>query len=82
MLLEPAAGLEHLLGVDLDVGRLALEAAEGWWMSSRALGSASRLPSAPPMTTSEPADMATPKQMVCTSRRDVLHRVVDGQAGA
>ena len=40
---------------------------EGWWISSRALGSASRLPSAPPITISEPADMATPKQMVCTS---------------
>ena len=36
--------------------------------SNRAFGSAIRLPSAPPMTTSEPADMATPKQMVCTSQ--------------
>ena len=41
--------------------------AEGWWMSIRELGSASRLPLAPPVSSSEPIDIAIPKQIVCTS---------------
>ena len=41
----------------------------GWWISRREFGSAIRLPSAPPTRISEPADMAMPKQIVCTSGR-------------
>ena len=39
----------------------------GWWMRMRALGSAARLPSAPPARISEPPDIAIPKQVVATS---------------
>jgi len=41
--------------------------AVGWWMSRRALGRAIRLPSTPPARISDPADIAIPKQIVCTS---------------
>ena len=41
--------------------------AEGWWMRMRELGSASRLPLAPPVSSSEPIDIAIPKQIVVTS---------------
>ena len=40
---------------------------ETWWMRTRAFGRAIRLPGAPPVSSSEPMDMAMPKQMVCTS---------------
>ena len=53
----------------------------GWWMSIRPLGSVWRLPGAPAVSSSAPIDIATPQQIVCTSRRDVLHRVVDREAG-
>ena len=33
---------------------------EGWWMSTRAFGSTMRLPAAPPVRISDPADMAIP----------------------
>ena len=39
----------------------------GWWMRILELGSAIRLPSAPPVSSSAPIDIATPKQIVCTS---------------
>ena len=39
----------------------------GWWIRRREFGSARRLPSAPPVRISEPADIAMPKQIVCTS---------------
>ena len=41
--------------------------ADGWWMSCRELGSAMRLPGAPPVSRSEPMDMAMPTQIVATS---------------
>ena len=41
---------------------------EGWWLRIRALGSAIRLPGVPPARISEPIDIATPKQIVCTSQ--------------
>ena len=66
-LVDALAQLEDLAGVDLDVGRLALEAADGWWMRMRLLGSAIRLPGAPPASSSEPMLIAIPKQIVCTS---------------
>ncbi len=39
----------------------------GWWMSTRLLGSAIRLPAAPPASSSAPMLIATPTQIVCTS---------------
>ena len=39
----------------------------GWWMRMRAFGSAIRLPGAPPVSSSEPILIATPKQIVRTS---------------
>ena len=33
---------------------------EGWWMRMRLFGSAIRLPSAPPVRISDPADIAIP----------------------
>ena len=41
--------------------------ADGWWMRMRLLGSDMRLPFAPPVSSSEPIDMATPQQIVDTS---------------
>ena len=41
--------------------------ADGWWMRIRLLGSATRLPGAPPVSSSDPMHMAIPKQIVCTS---------------
>ena len=46
----------------------------GWWMRMRLLGSAMRLPAAPPASSSEPMLMATPKQIVRTSGR--MNRIV------
>jgi hypothetical protein len=40
---------------------------DGWWMRIRELGSASRLPGAPPASSSDPMLIATPNPMVCTS---------------
>ena len=37
---------------------------EGWWIMIRLFGSATRLPLAPPVRSSEPIDIAMPKQMV------------------
>ena len=41
--------------------------AEGWWIRILLFGSASRLPGAPAISSSEPIDIATPQQIVCTS---------------
>ena len=41
--------------------------AEGWWMRIREFGSAMRLPLAPPVSSSEPIDIATPTTIVDTS---------------
>ena len=41
----------------------------GWWIRMRPFGSAQRLPGAPPVSSSEPMLIATPKQMVATSGR-------------
>ena len=38
-----------------------------WWMRILALGSAMRLPFAPPASSRAPIDIAMPTQMVCTS---------------
>jgi hypothetical protein len=38
-----------------------------WWMRIFALGSAMRLPFAPPARRRAPIDMAMPTQIVCTS---------------
>ena len=40
---------------------------EGWWLRIREFGSAIRLPGVPPVSSSEPIDIAMPKQIVCTS---------------
>ena len=40
---------------------------DGWWMRIRLFGSDIRLPLAPPMSTRDPADIAIPQQIVCTS---------------
>ena len=40
---------------------------EGWWISWREFGSAIRLPGAPPVSSSEPIDIAMPTQIVATS---------------
>ena len=40
---------------------------ETWWIRIFALGSAMRLPSAPPASSSAPIDIAMPTQIVCTS---------------
>ena len=39
----------------------------GWWIRMRLFGSAMRLPAAPPVSSSDPMLIATPKQIVCTS---------------
>ena len=41
--------------------------ADGWWIRIRLLGSAIRLPFAPPASSSEPIDIATPTHIVATS---------------
>ena len=41
--------------------------ADGWWIRIRQLGSEKRLPCAPPVSSSEPIDIAIPKQIVATS---------------
>ena len=40
---------------------------ETWWIRILALGSAIRLPFAPPASSSAPIDIAIPTQIVCTS---------------
>ena len=40
---------------------------ETWWIRILALGSAMRLPGAPPASSSAPIDIAIPTQIVCTS---------------
>ena len=40
---------------------------ETWWIRIFALGSAIRLPAAPPASSSAPIDIAMPTQIVCTS---------------
>jgi len=39
-LIEPLADLDDLLGLDADVGGLALEPPRGWWIMIREFGSA------------------------------------------
>ena len=39
----------------------------GWWTRIRELGSAERLPAAPPASSSEPIDIAIPQHTVATS---------------
>ena len=41
--------------------------ADGWWIRIRELGSAIRLPFAPPASSSEPIDIAIPTHIVATS---------------
>ena len=41
--------------------------ADGWWMRMREFGSDMRLPFAPPVSSSEPIDIAIPTQIVATS---------------
>ena len=41
--------------------------ADGWWMRIRELGSDKRLPLVPPASSSEPIDIAIPKQIVWMS---------------
>src|SRR5215210_2333337 len=57
-LVQTPAQLDDLAGVDLDVGRLALEARGDLVMRIFALGSAIRLPFAPPPRSSAPIDIA------------------------
>ena len=38
--------------------------ADGWWIRIRLLGSEKRLPLAPPVSSSEPIDIAIPTQIV------------------
>ena len=74
-LLDAAAQLERLAGVDLDVGRLALVAAAGLVdEDARSSGSAKRLPGVPPASNSEPIDIAIPQQVVATS--GLMKRIV------
>ncbi len=40
---------------------------ETWWIRIFAFGSESRLPGAPPDSSSAPIDIAMPTQIVCTS---------------
>ena len=54
--------------MDLDVGRLALEPGRRLVdEDAREFGSAMRLPGAPPVSSSEPIDIAIPTQIVATS---------------
>ena len=46
----------------------------GWWIRMRELGSAWRLPGAPPARISEPIDIAMPQQIVRTS--GLMNRIV------
>jgi hypothetical protein len=62
-----ALGVGHLLGLDGDVGGLALHAAEGWCIMIRAWGSAKRLPGSPAHSRNWPIDAPRPMQMVPTS---------------
>jgi hypothetical protein len=39
---------------------------DGWWIRIRELGSDIRLPGAPPVSRSEPIDIAMPTQIVAT----------------
>ena len=41
----------------------------GWWISTRALGSARRLPGAPAASSTAAAEAAWPRHTVCTSGR-------------
>ena len=51
---------QYLAGVDLDIGRLPLEAAGRLVDQDPAVRSAIRLPGAPPASSSEPIDIAIP----------------------
>ena len=51
----------------------------GWWMSTRAFGSAVRMPGAPAARSTAAAEAAWPTQVVATGGREELHRVVDGE---
>ena len=53
----------------------------GWWMSIRPLGSVWRLPGAPAVSSSAPIDIAIAAADRLHVGRDVLHRVVDREAG-
>ena len=41
--------------------------ADGWWIRMRLLGSEKRLPLAPPVSSSDPIDIAIPTQIVAMS---------------
>ena len=53
--------------VDLDVRGLALEAAEGWWTKGFASSAARGACLVPAVRSSEPIDIAMPKQIVVIS---------------
>ena len=40
---------------------------DGWWIMMRLLGSAARLPAAPPSRNTDPIEAASPTQIVATS---------------
>ena len=63
--LDAPLQVEHLPRADLDVGRLAAEAAgQTWWMRIFAFGSALLLLFAPAASSTAPIDIAVPTQMV------------------
>ena len=54
---------------------------EGWCIRIRLLGSAERLPCAPPASSSEPIDIAMPTHIVLHVGLDEVHRVEDREPG-
>ncbi len=66
-LVQAGAQRERLAGVDLDVGRLALEAAAGLVDEDPAVGQRRALALRAAGQTSAPADIAIPQQIVDTS---------------
>ena len=81
--LSRCAQVQDVLGVDLDVRRLALEAARAAGGSSRReFGSAKRLPFAPAASRNAPIDAAMPDAQRRHVRLDELHRVVDRRSPA
>ena len=65
--LDALAQLQDLAGVDLDVSRLALEPAARLVDEDAAVREREPLALGSPASSIEPADIAIPKQIVCTS---------------